>query len=233
MWLIRRRPLGQALVEFALVAPIFLLALFSVLVFGLYVFYNQQLESAAREAARYAAIHSSTAQCPTVSRIDPTLTNQPGSYFRCDAPEDGWPRMTGVARSKIWGMAPTQVSLTACWSGLVDGNVPPNADVLPGTPGSTFRQCTMGRIDPSTNPNGLPCPTPATIGSAYGISGGKADGDDSASSIAATVSNNTHYPTTVTVYTCFNWTPPMSGFIFIPAQITLKAIATESLQRQQ
>ena len=224
---------GQALSEFALVFPLFMLVLFSVITFGLYVFYNQQLESAAREAARYAAIHSSTAQCPTVSRINPTLTNRPDSYFRCDAPEDGWPRMTQAARDRIWGMASNQVSVGACWSGLVDGSTPPNADALPTTAGAVFRDCTMGGVDPKSRPDLLSCPAPTTLASASGVDGGKADGDDKASNIAATVSNNVHYPTTVTVYACFVWRPPMAGFIFIPSEITLKAIATESLQRQQ
>jgi Flp pilus assembly protein TadG len=39
---------GQALVEFALVFPIFLMVLFSIIAFGLYIFYNQQLANAAR-----------------------------------------------------------------------------------------------------------------------------------------------------------------------------------------
>lgn len=228
-----RRPSGQALTEFALVFPIFLLVLFSIITLGMYVFYNQQLEAAAREAARYAAIHSSTAQCPTVSRIDPTLTNQPDSYFRCDAPEDGWPNMTAAARSAIWGMNSNAVSVAACWSGLVDGNTPPNADALPGSPGATFQDCTIAGVDPRSDPGALACPAPATVGSAYGITGGKADGDDTASSISVTVSNNTHYPTTVTVYTCFTWNPPMAGFVFIPSSIVLKAVTTEALHRQQ
>ena len=42
-----------------------------------------------------------------------------------------------------------------------------------------------------------------------------------------------HVPTTVTVYTCFVWTPPMAGFVFIPNQVTLRAVITEALQRQQ
>src|SRR4051812_25690396 len=62
---------GQALVEFALVFPIFLMLLMAIIVFGLYVFYNQQLTNAVREAARYASVHSASAQCPTVSRLDP------------------------------------------------------------------------------------------------------------------------------------------------------------------
>src|SRR5256885_2705024 len=79
-----RRSRGQALMEFALVFPMFMFLLMAVIVFGLFVFYNQQLENAAREAARYAAVHSSSAQCPTVSRLDPGGPNKANSYFRCD-----------------------------------------------------------------------------------------------------------------------------------------------------
>ena len=225
---------GQALAEFALVVPLFLMLLFSVLVFGLYVFYNQQLESAAREAARYASVHSSTAQCPTVSQIDPILSNQPESYNRCDAPEDGWPRMTGVARAAIHGMPSDQVSVTACWSGIVDSTVaPPNADVLPSDPNGTFQNCTIQGVDPQVDPGSISCPAPMTQPSAFPRADGRADGDDKASSIAVTTSLNIHYPTTVTVYSCFNWTPPMAGFVIIPSSITMRAVATEALQRQQ
>ena len=238
MWLSRpRRTRGQALVEFALVFPFFALVLFSIITFGLYVFYNQQLQNAAREAARYAAVHSSTAQCPTVSRLDPIEPLQPVSdtYTRaCDAPEMGWPLMTGAARSKVWGMAPSQVSLTACWSGLVDNTVsPPKADLLPSDPNATWADCTITGINPKTNPDGIACPAPSTVGSASGVNGGKADGDDKASDIAVGIGNNLHYPTTVTVYTCFNWKPPMAGFVIIPSQITIRAVITEALQRQQ
>src|SRR6266566_4373984 len=95
---------GQALVEFALVFPLFVLLLMAIITFGLYVFYNQQLQNAAREAARFAAVNSSTAQCPVVSRINPIGPLLPGGgpagpYSRCDAPELGWPKMTAAARS--------------------------------------------------------------------------------------------------------------------------------------
>jgi Flp pilus assembly protein TadG len=224
---------GQALVEFALVFPLFLLLLFAIIVFGLYVFYSQQLENGAREAARYAAIHSSTAQCPTVSRINPVLTNRnPNTYARCDAPEGGWPRMTGAARSNIWGMAPNQIALTACWSGLNDQQVPPNADALPADPTAVFVDCTIGGVNPRTSPQTLPCPA-TTSSSGYSMDSAKADGDDKASDISVAPGNNTAYPTTVTVYTCFQWTPPMAGFVLIPNQITLRAVVTEALQRQQ
>jgi hypothetical protein len=53
------RSRGQALVEFALVFPIFLLILFSIIDFGRYVYYVQILNNAAREGARYAIVHGS------------------------------------------------------------------------------------------------------------------------------------------------------------------------------
>jgi TadE-like protein len=234
---LRPRTRGQALVEFALVFPLFLLLLMTLIVFGLYVFYNQQLSNAAREAARFAAVHSVTSQCPVVSQLDPIKTLQPpdNKYTRCDAPESGWPNMTGAARSKIWGMAPNQVSLTACWSGFINPTTL-QRDEKPNTPGVVFTDCTISGIDPQTNPSSLPCPAPMTTPSTNpNREAAPADGDDKASSLAVvggSTGADTHYPTTVTVYTCFNWRPPMAGFVVIPNQIALRAVITEAVQRQ-
>jgi hypothetical protein len=227
------RTRAQALVEFALVFPIFALVVFTIVVLGLYVFYNQQLANAAGQAARYAAVHSSTALCPTVSRLESPLL-RPITYSRCDTPETGWPKLTAAARNSIWGMNSAQVSVLACWSGYVDPSN--NYDALPVAP-NVFTDCTMRDpslaqppINPKTAPGSLPCPA-ATVGSA--LVPPKADGDDKASGIADAIGTNTAYPTTVTVYACFKWTPPMAGFLFVPPQITLRAVVTEALQRQQ
>ena len=238
----RSRPRsGQALVEFALVFPLFMLVLMSIIVFGLYVFYNQQLENAAREAARYAATHSASAQCPTVSRVDPVLSARYDTYTRnCDAPEDGWPELTRSARGSIWGMPSNQVGVSACWSGLIDSSTPPNADALPGV-GSTFAECTINRVNPRADPDSIPCPPPATI---WPSAPYKADGDDKASSTAAyrptatpapgaTSAPQQQYASTVTVYACYVWSPPLAGFLAVPAQITMRAVVTEAMQRQQ
>jgi len=225
MRMIRRpRDRGQALAEFALVFPIFMLLMLSVVVLGLWVFYNQQLEHAAREASRYAAVHSTGSVCPTVSQLDPIDTNG-GQPFRCDAPDGGWPFMTAAATSKVWGMNASQVRLSACWSGYVDSNM--NADALP-IPANTFTECTIGGVNPRTNPNGISCPPPPTSG---GTAMNKADGDDKASALA--FANGVAYPTTVTVFVCYNWSPPLSGFLFVPTSITLRAVLTEAVQRQQ
>jgi Flp pilus assembly protein TadG len=55
----RRRPIGQAMVEFALIAPLFFFLLFSIIEFGRAVYYIQMLNNAAREGARYAIVHGS------------------------------------------------------------------------------------------------------------------------------------------------------------------------------
>jgi len=59
----RRR--GQALVEFALVAPFFFLLLFSIIEFGRAVYYLQILNNAAREGSRYAIVHGNESTNPT------------------------------------------------------------------------------------------------------------------------------------------------------------------------
>jgi hypothetical protein len=55
----RNRPAGQALVEFALVLPIFLLMFFGVLDGGRAVYMDTVVSQAAREAARVAAVEAS------------------------------------------------------------------------------------------------------------------------------------------------------------------------------
>ncbi len=54
----KRRTRGQALVEFALVIPMFLLLIFGIVDLGRYVYTNNALNQAAREAARVGAVSS-------------------------------------------------------------------------------------------------------------------------------------------------------------------------------
>ena len=65
-----KRRLGQALAEFAIVAPIFFLVLFAVIDFGRYVYYVQVLNNAAREGARYAIVHGALALPPRTGPPD-------------------------------------------------------------------------------------------------------------------------------------------------------------------
>jgi Flp pilus assembly protein TadG len=64
---IKKERRGQAMVEFALVAPVFFLLLFAIIEGGRFVFYYEMLNGATREGARYAIIHGSNAAdgCPS------------------------------------------------------------------------------------------------------------------------------------------------------------------------
>lgn len=64
----RREPArraGQAMVEFALIAPLFFFLLFSIIEFGRAVYYIQMLNNAAREGARYAIVHGAESNAPS------------------------------------------------------------------------------------------------------------------------------------------------------------------------
>jgi Flp pilus assembly protein TadG len=72
---------GQALVEFAFVAPIFFLLLFGIIDFGRYVYYVQVLNNAAREGARYAIVHGSGSFTPVgPAQDDPTVAGIVRTY---------------------------------------------------------------------------------------------------------------------------------------------------------
>jgi hypothetical protein len=230
----RKQWRGQGVAEFAIVAPIAFMVIFGIISVGLYVFYQQQVTNVAREAARYAAIHSATAPCPTSGWRDPQAP--PGSYsafpFSCDGPANPsdpypWPNMTNHARSSVWGTAPTSVNVNACWSGYVLPSVPtqpeppdysdpfPLADhpAIEGGVENQFVQCRIAGIDPTTAMNSLTCAVGMTT-----------DADDPASDIPFNQ---------VTAYACMEWSPPLAGFLLIPSSITLRAVVTEVIHRQQ
>lgn len=60
----RRRSRGQALVEFALVVPIFFLLLFGFIDIARYVYTTTAYGQAAREGARYGAVEQWSYTCP-------------------------------------------------------------------------------------------------------------------------------------------------------------------------
>ncbi len=222
---------GQSIVELALVLPLFTMVLCGIIVLGIGIFYQQQVSNAAREAARYAAIHSATARCPVVGQWDPSP--KPPTYDRCDRPQESWPLMTAAGRQAIFGLNPTAVRFTPCWSGYVkNGNTPPNGiDYMP--PGeyvvapsaapvhvadSTYRPCNIGGVDPGVSASSLGCTS--------GLS--RADTASSASEGQGRIVANQ-----VTVYACTLWSPPLAGFLLIPNVVTLRAVITEPIERQQ
>jgi hypothetical protein len=227
----RRNRRGQTMTEAALVMPLFIMLLFGIIVLGIGVFYQQQLTNAAREAARFAAIHSATAVCPTTGDYDPA--SPPLTYPQlttpggCDRKVLGWPDMTRHARDAVFAMPDAGVKVSACWSGYRKDNElgaidsPPPGDYTSlgiGVITSVFVQCTIDGADPTTDP------------SAIGCSDGLATVDQASSmseSIAVPIAN------TVTAYACYVWTPPLAGFLLIPDTVTLRGVTTEAIQRQQ
>lgn len=204
---------GQTLVEFALVFPIFVVLMLAIVVIGLLVFYTQEVTNAAREAARYASIHSSTAQCPTVSWQDPQTP--PNSYYRCDPPPS-WPGMAAYGRSKVWGVDPNSVYVNACWSGYAStaGALADSPAVNPATGASNnYVQCTIGGTNPVTSQGSLGCGPGLTTAP-----------DDPASD---------QPQNRVTAYACLVWRPPMAGVLLVPTSVTIRGVITEDIQRQQ
>jgi hypothetical protein len=215
---------GQTMVELALVLPLFLMVLIGVIVFGIGVFYNQQLSNAAREAARYASIHSATAVCPTEGTYQPSSPPESYPFTGCDTKALGWPFMTQHARAATFGLNRSEVHIAACWSGYQlyptgarDAPPPGTYDVI-GTIVSTFAQCSIDGVDPTQGASSIRCMDglPTT---------------DQASSISE--SKERIVANTVTVYACYVWTPPMAGFLLIPETVTMRAVATEAMERQQ
>jgi hypothetical protein len=221
-----KRTRGQALAEFALVFPLAMSVIFGIIVFGMWVFYQQQLTNVAREGARFAAIHSSTAICPTSSWRDPQAPMSSYSIkpFNCDGPDNPndsypWPKMTKHARSFAWGLNPSIIHINACWSGYRPyGSASttnadfPGVDPVTGT-ANEFHQCTIAGTNPETNSGALGCgPRMTTLA------------DDPASDLP---------DNQVTVYACFQWAPPLAGVLAIPSTITMKAVITEVIHRQQ
>jgi Flp pilus assembly protein TadG len=60
------RSRGQALVEFAIVAPVFFLLLFAIIEAGRFILYYETLNNATREGTRYAIVNGANSlTCPT------------------------------------------------------------------------------------------------------------------------------------------------------------------------
>lgn len=101
----RKQGRGQAMVEFALVAPLFFLMLFSIIEVGRFIFYYEVLSNATREGARYAIVNgASSLSCPTGPAY-------PGSW-ECDP--DGNDVAQAVSDAAI-GTLGSGVTVDRCW----------------------------------------------------------------------------------------------------------------------
>jgi Flp pilus assembly protein TadG len=100
------RSRGQALAEFALVAPMFLLVFFGIIEAGRFIFYYETLNNATREGARYAIVNgANTIGCPTGPAA-------PGSTPCDTSGEDVKQRV----RDAAFGVMGTSVTVDPEWS---------------------------------------------------------------------------------------------------------------------
>jgi hypothetical protein len=101
----RRRPRGQAMVEFALVAPMFFLLLFGIIEAGRFIFYYETLSHATREGARYAIVNgANTLGCPSGPPA-------PGTSA-CDVPGNN---VITRVRQSAFGVASGGITVTPIW----------------------------------------------------------------------------------------------------------------------
>jgi Flp pilus assembly protein TadG len=100
-----RRGRGQALAEFALVAPVFFMLLFGIIEAGRFIFYYEILNNATREGARYAIVNGENSFNPTGP------PQQPGG-------EDVIARV----RAAAFGVPGSLVAVTPTWAGSPANN---------------------------------------------------------------------------------------------------------------
>jgi hypothetical protein len=86
-----------------------------------------------------------------------------------------------------------------------------------------------GGTNPLTDTSSLPCPATTTAPSGPGL----LDGDDQASNLAVSDRELAVAANRVVVYACYNWSPPLAGFLGIPQSVVLRAVLSEALQHQR
>jgi Flp pilus assembly protein TadG len=101
----KHRSRGQALAEFALIAPLFFLLLFGIIEAGRFIFYYEVLNNATREGARYAIVNGDNSlDCPT----GPAAT----ASKACDTTGED---VVQKVRASAIGVLGTSVAVDRCW----------------------------------------------------------------------------------------------------------------------
>jgi hypothetical protein len=157
----RNRTAGQALVETALVMPIFLMLLMGIVDLGRAVWATTSLASAAREATRFAIVHGGSAysSCPVgpPGLDSPTVTASPA----CPYPSPSKQSIVDAARTAAIAGG-SNVSVSVCYGDGCSGNT----DVP--TTGNNARGQTVTVVVSST----VNLVVPALLGqSAFNLSG--------------------------------------------------------------
>ena len=113
----RAKPRGQAMVEFALVFPIFILLLVGLFDFGRVIWVNDTLASAAREAARFAIVHggSGSTACP----VGPPAATAviPAASASCPYPAPSKQAIKDIALSWASGTS-SDITVSVCYGAV-------------------------------------------------------------------------------------------------------------------
>jgi TadE-like protein len=114
--MMKRRGTGQALVEFAMVIPLFLIVVFGVLDLGRGIWAMDTAAHAASEATRFAIVHGGTGTDPSICHVGPMslVTPLPASPT-CPFPSPSKQMIYDVATSSALASG-GGVTVTACYA---------------------------------------------------------------------------------------------------------------------
>ena len=101
----KHRSRGQALAEFALIAPLFFLLLFGIIEVGRFIFYYEVLNNATREGARYAIVNGANSRTRSTGPAAPDTTS--------DDPNGN--DVVQRVRAAAIGVVGTNVAVDRCW----------------------------------------------------------------------------------------------------------------------
>lgn len=125
---------GQALTEFALVIPLFLVVALATFDVGRVVWANNAVANAAREAVRQAIVHggSATTACPYGPPGPDTVV--PAATASCPYPSPSREAIRAVARAAAIGGGSNVVVLVCYGAGCTGNDDAPGATNVRGTP---------------------------------------------------------------------------------------------------
>ena len=146
----RRRSAGQALIEFAVVLPLFLVMVLGIVDFGRVIWASNSLASSAREAARFAIVHGGSAStaCPVGPPV-PDVTVIPVASAACPYPSPSKEAIRETAINAVTAGG-TGLVVTVCYGTACVGNTDTvGATNLRGTPVTVAMTSQLGLVAPA------------------------------------------------------------------------------------